>query len=276
MVQIRLLLMIKTIKIYLEENQKINDFYKKRFKIIYYILPLVQIISVYSMIYCLHVMELNAITILKQVFTGEFLNYNHDNNIFLIAYKNYFKYLGYIYFSSILFDDIIKRYLIFKYKNLILYSDILHLTIFIKTLMKLVLSLFLGSFINSLYFVEPNVFTHFINTKTFVGRGFDFQSGSLVPLIKGDFIASVLGKDLMLEAVEKYCPDSKIVDEIVIQNIFNDQIYSQKLKEKLTFIQAKAIGFSGSNYNIIKYFLNHKKIKKLKICFITMAFLMAI
>ena len=246
--------MIKTIKIYLEENQKINDFYKKRFKIIYYILPLVQIISVYSMIYCLHIMELNNISILNQVFTGEFINYN-NNNTFLIAYKNYLKYLSYIYFSSILFDDIIKRYLIFKHKNLILYSDILHLTIFIKTFMKLVLSLFLGSFINSLYFVEPNIFTNYINTKTFVGRGFDFQSGSLVPLIKGDFIASVLGENLMLEAVEKYCPDSKIVDEIVIQNIFNDPIYSQKLKEKLTFIQAKSIGFSGSNYNIIKYFL---------------------
>jgi len=183
-------------------------------------------------------MELNSITILNQVFTGEFLNYNNDNNTFLIEYKNYFKYLGYIYFISILFDDIIKRYLIFKYKNLILYSDSLHLTIFIKTLMK-----FVGSFINSLYFVEPNVFTHFINTKTFVGRGFDFQSGSLVPLIKEDFIAGALGENLMLEAVEKYCLDSKIVDEIVIQNIFNDPIYL-----KLNF---ESFGFWILRFSII-------------------------
>ena len=60
--------------------------------------------------------------------------------------------------------------------------------------------------------------------------------------VKGDIISHGLGRKTMLEAVNKYAPESKILDFAALKSIIADPEYSPTLKEKLTFSESRVIG----------------------------------
>lgn len=89
---------------------------------------------------------------------------------------------------------------------------------------------------------EPNAISNFVHTKTPLGRGYDYEIGSLAGKFKGDIISNGLGRKTMLEAVNKYVPDSKILDSTALNSIVADEDYSTKLRAQLSFIESTAVG----------------------------------
>lgn len=89
---------------------------------------------------------------------------------------------------------------------------------------------------------EPTHISQYFHTKTNLGRGYDFEIGCLQGRLKGDVLASGLGRDKMLEAVAKYAGLSKIVTPAIMTQIMKDPKYLKILHKQLTFAERIYIG----------------------------------
>jgi len=52
--------------------------------------------------------------------------------------------------------------------------------------------------------VEPNLISNYVHTKTPLGRGYDYEIGSMPARVKGDILTGVIGNEKMNAAVDKY------------------------------------------------------------------------
>jgi len=89
---------------------------------------------------------------------------------------------------------------------------------------------------------EPNVVSNYVHTKTFFGRGYDYtiENGSL--RLKGDIVTGVLGTSGMMGAVQKYAPDSNIINMEQLNNILNDPEFKSKILKNTTVAEKAALG----------------------------------
>ena len=156
--------------------------------------------------------------------------YQKHLNFFLIS-------IG-LYFSSILLTFIIALCVIYK-ANSPIDSPLLQ---FAKHGVRVIGALSVGSVGYSYAPTESNAISNFVHTKTPLGRGYDYESGSLDGRFKGDVISHGLGKKTMLEAVNKYVPDSKILDSTDLNSIVTDEDYSKKLRARLSFGESRFVG----------------------------------
>lgn len=74
-----------------------------------------------------------------------------------------------------------------------------------------------------------------------MGRGYDYEPGSLFTKFQDDIVSSKLGKKSMLEAVDTHAGNSKIITANTLKNIMDDPNYSSKLRNACTFGEARTI-----------------------------------
>lgn len=89
---------------------------------------------------------------------------------------------------------------------------------------------------------EPTVVSNFVHTKTPLGRGYDYEIGCLGLKIKGDILSGVLGRTDRMSAVQKYAPDSNIIDTNKFNNIINDPEFKYKIRVYTTFFEKDFLG----------------------------------
>lgn len=80
----------------------------------------------------------------------------------------------------------------------------------------------------------PNPVSNLVHTRFYRGRGYDFDRSDISTKIKSHAVASLIGRDLMLEAVKKYGPSLNIISSEHLQQIIKDPKYSKLMGEKAT------------------------------------------
>lgn len=223
---------------YTQDNKKFTKFYKKKFPILYYLLPVIQIVSLMAMLYYSKVLNVDYAMVYQSTLDLELSNIDRS---LLDAYKkhsNFFWISCGFYFGSVSITFVIALYVIYK-ANSPIDNRLLQVA---KHGAKVAGAIAVGSVGYSHAPIEPNAISNFVHTKTLLGRGYDYEIGSLTGKLKGDVISNGLGRKTMLEAVDKYAPDSKILDSIALNNIVADGDYSKKLREQLNFAESRVIG----------------------------------
>lgn len=229
-----------------KDNEKFIKFYKKKFLVLYYLLPTVQILSLIAMLYCSKILGIDCVTIYQSVLDSELSNIDKSLLEMYQKHLNFFLISSGLYFSSVLLTLIIALYVIYK-ANSPIDNRLLQVA---KHGVKAIGALTVGSVGYSHAPIEPNAISNFVHTKTPLGRGYDYEIGSLAGKFKGDIISNGLGRKTMLEAVNKYVPDSKILDSTALNSIVADEDYSTKLRAQLSFAESRAVGLPLVDLNI--------------------------
>ena len=228
----------KRYHIFLEDNQKFKKFYKKKFPILYYLLPTVQIVALMAMLYCSKILNIDYVTVYQSTLDSDLSNIDKSLLSTYQKHLNFFFVSSGLYFISVLLTFIVALYVIYK-ANSPIHDRLFQVA---KHGVRAIGAVSVGSVGYSYAPVEPNVISNFVHTKTPLGRGYDYEIGSLTGKLKGDVISSGLGRKTMLEAVNKYVPDSKILDSVALNSIVADGNYSGKLREQLNFAESRVIG----------------------------------
>ena len=220
---------------YLEDNNKFTRFYKKEFPIFYYLLPFAQILFLLIALDYSDLLSQDYINFYKfqldeeQRDTHESLLKSEHKEHFM-----FFEAIGMLSLSLVLLRFGIDVYVIYAENSTIKYRFIQ----LVKHGVKAVGVTTVGSVIYSYLPTEATTISNFVHTKTPFGRGYDYEISSLTSKIKGDIIATGLGKETMLEAVNKHAPNSKILNSETLEAIMNDKNYSTKLKKNLNFLES--------------------------------------
>jgi hypothetical protein len=228
----------KRYNIIVKDNEKFYKFYKKKFPVLYYLLPTVQILSLMAMLYYFKILSIDYVTVYQSTLDSELINIDKSLLEMYREHLNLFWISSGLYFSSVLSTLIINLYVIYRANSPI--DDRLFQVA--KHGAKAIGALTVGSVGYSYAPIEPNVVSNFVHTKTLFGRGYDYEVGSLVNKFKGDIISSGLGRETMLEAVNKHGSDSKILDSKALNDIVADEDYSTKLRAQLSFPESRVIG----------------------------------
>ena len=217
--------------IFLEDDIKFKKYYKKNLPNLYYLLRFVRIISplfflYYSKLVCADYSSILMSTLnLEPISAERQESYQKNLNFLLISY--------YVCLSTILLIFILDTYVIFKAN-----SPLKHRVSKVAVQGLQVVSGLTVLTVGYIYSpTEPNFASHFMHTKTPLGRGYDYDLGSISNRFKGDIISGGLGRKIMLEAVEKYAPDSKILSPNILTNILNDKEYAKQLSKNLSLAE---------------------------------------
>lgn len=210
----------------------------KKFPVLYYLLPTVQILSLMAMSYCYNILGIDYTTIYQSVLDSELSNIDKSLLEMYQKHLNFFLISSGLYSSSVLLTLIIALYVIYK-ANSPMDNPLLQVA---KHGVRAIGALTVGSVGYSQAPTEPNAISNFVHTKTPLGRGYDYEIGSLAGKFKGDIISNGLGRKTMLEAVNKYVQDSKILDSMALNSIVADEDYSTKLRAQLSFAESRVVG----------------------------------
>ena len=103
---------------------------------------------------------------------------------------------------------------------------------------------FCGAFVYGYSYapIESNAVSTFVHTKTPFGRGYDYTVGNYLLKTKGEIVTGALGHTNTLSAVQKYAPDSKIIDINILENIINDPEFKSKIRVQTSLVEKAFIG----------------------------------
>lgn len=242
----------KNYLIFLEDNEKFTESYKKIFPILYYFLPIFHVLSFTAILYSTKFLAIDYLMALASLLDPE--RVNSDSFSLDETYKEHLNFLYVticIYLCSVLLAFGISLYLIYRTDSQIQYRLLQSIRHGGRALAAATGGLLMHSHNG---WDQPSVVSNFIHTKTPLGRGFDFEAGSMLSKIKGELVIAGLGGDMVLKAVEKYASPSKILNSEVLLSIFNDSEYAAKLRKSLTVSEMRTIGLplfdSGTGINL--------------------------
>nr|YP_010133790.1 hypothetical protein KYU99_mgp06 [Nitzschia supralitorea]QWM93280.1 hypothetical protein [Nitzschia supralitorea] len=226
-------------QIFVQDNKNFTNFYKKKFPSLYYLLPLIQIVSLISIMYFLTSSSAQySIVFLSALESEEIFNdavFLTDDQKF---YHDYLKLFVCVYLASVLAHLLIAFYVIYN-ANHPIRDKFIQGT---KHLAKATAAVSTVAVGYSYAPLEPTELSNFVHTKTPLGRGWDYEPGSMLTKVQGDIVSSKLGKDIMLEAVNIHAEDSKIINAHTLKKITNDPTFSSKLRNACSFSEARVIG----------------------------------
>jgi hypothetical protein len=222
-----------------QDNANFKNFYKKKLPIFYYLLPLIKTGCVIGIIYFSKLLSDQYTIVLSNAIEYEKPLTNpmfSTGNIKL--YQSYIHFLVCVFFVSILADLLISFYIIY-YANHPIKNKLLKGT---TSLIKEATALSIGVAGYSFTPFEATELTNFFHTKTPFGRGFDYGPYDELNKLKGYILLNKLGKDNLLEALNMHAENLKILDEPTLIKILNDPTYSDILRSKCSFSEARALG----------------------------------
>jgi hypothetical protein len=205
------------ISVILEDRERFNAYYKKRFPRFFKYLFLVKFVAL-VFIY---------ITLYIDYQTCSSLYYSIVEEKSLIPNPTFYSYYSFFfYFVIIICEFVLAVYVCFKANSPIQNK----IFVIVQQSVRVVI----GSSVLAVGFsyspiMESNVVSNFVHTKTPLGRGYDYTTGSLNLRIKGDLVSGALGKDMM-NAVRKHASDSNIIDTDKLNNIINDPEFKSKIR----------------------------------------------
>jgi hypothetical protein len=99
---------------FVKDNEKFIRFYKKKFPILYYLLPTVQTVSLMAMLYCSKILGIDYTTIYQSMLESELSNIDKSLLDMYQKHLNFFLISSGLYFSSALLTLVIALYVIYK------------------------------------------------------------------------------------------------------------------------------------------------------------------
>lgn len=236
-------------QIFVQDNKNFKNYYKKELPFFYYSLPLIQIVSVIGIMYFLTFLSAEYSIVFSSVLESEG---TFNNAIFLTDdqefYYGYLKLFVRVYLASVLANLLIAFYVIRNANNPIKDKVVQG----VKQVLKATASVTTAAVGYSYAPLEPTTVSNFVHTQTPLGRGWDYEPGSMATKIQGDFVSSKLGKDTMLEAVNTHADDSKILNSHTLKKITNDPTFSSKLRNACSFSEARLIGVPLIDTTLVK------------------------
>lgn len=221
----------------LEDDVKFHKFYKKKFPILYYLLPFIRFVSLFFMFYQLKLLNVDFasryLSIINFWHVNAGIKETGEQNLILF-YRSY-----YICLSLALLTFLLDIYVIFNANSPI--ENKAFKVISVGGGLLIATTGLTGLYANS-PMVTPDGITNFYQTKTCLGNGYDYTPGSSLLKLKGDVATGCLGKKKMLEGFKKYADDSMIVNQAVLNNVLREPDNLKVLNKELSFLERIHLG----------------------------------
>ena len=215
----------------LEDERRFQVYFKKKFPKSYKYLSIVKILTLLSIVLTANMDYHTYTEFLSSVLREEPLSPAET--------KSYSKYSFGFYVIIIIYEFILSVYVTLNANN-----PVTNVAFQIgKNAVKVI---GLGSTVAYAYshvvLMEPDVVTNFVHAKSPFGRGYDYEIGDYVLKSKGGLVASALGREDMLSAVQKHAPNSNIIDLNTLKNIISDPEFQSKIRVQTSLVEKAFIG----------------------------------
>ena len=214
----------------MEDKKRFNTYFKKKFPKSFKYLPMVKFV-----LFLLILLTLKMDYETYSVFSSTILE---EESLILAPTEFYSPYLFCFYFIIIVYEYVLSIYVTLNANSPVQMSAF---QIGMHTLRALGTTSALAVGYSHAP-VEPNVVSNFVHTRTFFGRGYDYEIGSLSLKTKGDLVSGALGNKDMISAVQKHAPDSSIIDMNKLNNIINDPEFKSQIRAKTTLAEKALLG----------------------------------
>lgn len=207
----------------LEDEKRFYSYYKKRFPKSFKYLPIVKFVTFLSMLFTLEMDYQTYSSILSSTISEE-------KSLISTPTKFYSKYSFCFYGVVIVYEYLLSIFVTLKAN-----SPIRDFTFqLVKHTAKATVAISTGAVGYSYAPVEPNEVSNFVHTKTWFGRGWDYEIGSVSVKTKGDLISGALGHENMLNAAQKHVSDNGILGIDRLNSIINDDEFKSKIRTNTT------------------------------------------
>jgi hypothetical protein len=218
------------LSVILEDEKRFYAYFKKKFPKSFKYLPIIKFITFLLILITLQ-MDYQTYSVLSSTILEE-------KSLILAPTKFYSQYSFCFYFIIIIYEYVLSIYVTLK-ANSPVRNVVFQI---VKHTVKAVGATSTIAVGYSHAPVEPNVVSNFVHTRTPLGRGYDYEIGSLGLKAKGDVVSGALGNKDMISAAQKHAPDSSIIDINKLNNIVNDPEFKSKIRANTTTVEKVFLG----------------------------------
>ena len=221
------------------ENEKFKKFYKKKFPILYYGLPimiLVSFLGIYLQIYKSNI-------IFNDIFFHNKPMWLEENELRKVS--SYLTFFSYLFYFSIACHIAMTIYVVMKANDPIFSNGWRMSLIFIRITVPSYLAYGAALTIAAAP-VEPNSFSQFVNV--YLGKGWDFEEGDMLTKGIGYKIVQVTGTQYFRELVRSHCPTGIISNETLKKMVCSDKELYEKVLKKTSYYEKLIMGLPTRDY----------------------------